>query len=259
MNESKRFSEDFWLRSNCFANQSIEEEVANKPGLQRLPLLPNHAENLQALFVHGMGRSPLSGWPLFRKLKKFGIVTSTFGYAVTFQDFSKIVSRLASCISKQATQGDYILIGHSLGGLLLRAAMATLPPSTRLPLHVFLLGSPIKSARLARKLRNNLIYRMLTRDCGQFLASDERMDSVGALTTPTTVVVGVRGIHATFSAFQDVPNDGVLAASEVSAEWATDEIRIPVIHTLLPASSRVAAIILDRIGGKKLTTNTEIT
>ena len=82
------------------------------------------AQVLHALFVHGMGRSPLSGWPLLRRLRGAGLETQTFGYAVTIHGFSAIVERLSARIEKLARQGDYILIGHSLGGVLLRAALA---------------------------------------------------------------------------------------------------------------------------------------
>ncbi len=36
-------------------------------------------EVMQALFVHGMGRSPLSGLPLLVQLRRAGVLTSTFG------------------------------------------------------------------------------------------------------------------------------------------------------------------------------------
>ncbi|WP_265949935.1 esterase/lipase family protein [Dechloromonas sp. A34] len=85
---------------------------------------------MQALFVHGMGRSPLSGWPLLRQLQRAGLKTATFGYLVSVDDFSSITARLVSRIEQLAAGGDYILIGHSLGGVLLRAAVGALPPGS---------------------------------------------------------------------------------------------------------------------------------
>ena len=49
---------------------------------------------MQVLFVHGMGRSPLSGWPMLLQLKRAGLKIGTFGYAVSM----KIRKRLASKI-----------------------------------------------------------------------------------------------------------------------------------------------------------------
>lgn len=204
-------------------------------------------QKLQALFVHGMGRSPLSGWPLLRRLKCAGLNTSTFGYAVTISDFSEIVDRLASRMEQLARQGDYVLIGHSLGGVLLRAAIAKLQPDTPAPRHLFLLGSPIQSARLARRLRLNPIFRALTGDCGQQLGSERRMLEIASTNIPVTAVTGVRGAPAALGLFANEPNDGIVSASETSAGWIKDKVSIPVVHTLLPSSPRVAEAILQRL------------
>src|SRR6186997_1581379 len=133
---------------------------------------------MQALFVHGMGRTPLSGWLLLRQLKRAGIETSTFGYFVSIESFSHIHGRLVSRIEAIAGQGDYVLIGHSLGGVLLRAASSSLAPGTRPPCHVFLLGSPTRPSRLAQTLQRNLAFRVLTGDCGRLLGSADRMAAV---------------------------------------------------------------------------------
>lgn len=202
---------------------------------------------MHALFIHGMGRTPLSGWGMLRKLRSSGIATSTFGYSTAIQNFSQITHRLSSRISRLSVDGEYILIGHSLGGLLLRSALASLPTATRLPTRVFLLGSPTKSARLAKLLSRNPVFRVATGGCGQLLASDMRMNCVPAIVAPTTGVYGSRGIPLTSRAFGNEPNDGVVSISETSAPWITDAVVVPIVHTFLPASERVAEIIFERI------------
>ena len=39
----------------------------------------------------------------------------------------------------------------------------------------------------------------------------------------------------------------VVAVSEASAAWIADQVQVPCVHTLLPASRRVAAAILERL------------
>jgi hypothetical protein len=203
---------------------------------------------MRVLFVHGMGRSPLSGWPMLWQLKRAGLKTSTFGYAVSLQDFPAIRKRLVSKIAALAAQEDYVLIGHSLGGVLLRAAVNSMPPGTRPPRRIFLLGSPLLPARLAQKLHRNLIYRVLTGDCGQLLGSTTRMSEVGPVSVPTTSIAGVRdGLPSKRGLFKGELNDGLVSISEVSTEWITDQVRIPIIHTFLPSCKRVAEIILERV------------
>ena len=203
---------------------------------------------MQLLCVHGMGRSPLSGGLMLWLLKRSGFRVRVFGYSVSFDDFAGIRARLVERISQVAAQGDYVLVGHSLGGVLLRAALNDLPSGTRKASHLFLLGSPVRPARLANRLRNNLIYKTITRDCGRLLGSAERMAELGPVAVPTTVVVGVRGLPWPKDPFDGELNDGVVARSEVCADWAGDEVHVPVGHTFLPASRCVARLILERIG-----------
>lgn len=202
---------------------------------------------MEALFVHGMGRSPLSGWPLLWHLRRGGLKTNTFGYVVSFEDFASISRRLASRITDIAAQDEYLLIGHSLGGVLLRAAVNSLPVEIRRPEYLFLLGSPVRAARLAQRLKHNPVFRLLTQDCGQLLASVQRMSEIGSVTVPTIGIAGVKGPFWKQSPFGDELNDGVVSLSEVSAEWLSEQIQLPTIHTLLPSSKQVARIILERV------------
>lgn len=201
---------------------------------------------MHALFIHGMGRSPLSALPLLARLKTGGLTTSTFGYATVFHGFDVITQRLAGRIAEIAAQGEYTLIGHSLGGVLLRAALASLPEGTPQPVHVFLLGSPVLPSRLAQKLGRNVLFRTVTQDCGQLLGSDDRMAAV-ATVARTTSIVGTKGLKGKLSPFGQDDNDGVVAVSETRAPWITDEVQVPIVHTLLPSSPSVADIILQKL------------
>jgi pimeloyl-ACP methyl ester carboxylesterase len=205
---------------------------------------------MQALFVHGMGRSPISGWPMLRRLKRAGLETTTFGYTTTFEDFARIRKRLESRLLAIAARGEYVVIGHSLGGVLLRAVVNALPAGTRKPGRMFLLGVPLHPARIAQRLARNPVYRALTRDCGQMLGSAARMSAVGESLVPVTAIAGTRGLPRAIGLFGDEPNDCVVSLSEASADWLIDQVQVPVIHTVLPGSGRVAEIILKRLEQK---------
>lgn len=202
---------------------------------------------MHVLFVHGMGRTPLSAMPILRRLKDAGHTTSGFGYSAMLNDFESIRNRLLAKIIDIASQGTYILIGHSLGGVLLRSALSQLPQSVNPPQHLFLLGSPTQSARLARKLHQRRLYRLMTGDCGQLLASNQRMTAIGSANVNTTNIIGTKGITGKFSPFVYESNDGIVAVSEIRTSWISDEVYVPVVHTLLPTSTRVADILIDRL------------
>lgn len=192
-----------------------------------------------------MGRTPLSGWRLLRRLRRAGLKTTTFGYSVAFENFDAIVARLRTRISLLAAADDYIVIGHSLGGVLLRAALNSLPANVRPPRHVYLLGSPILASRIATRLQRNRLFRLLTGDCGQLLGAADRMNAIGPPDVLVTGIVGTRGIANRFGIFGDEVNDGLVSVSEVSAPWLTNCVQVPVFHTLLPSSARVADVILQ--------------
>jgi pimeloyl-ACP methyl ester carboxylesterase len=199
------------------------------------------------LFIHGMGRTPLSGWRLLRRLRRAGLKTATFGYSVIFDNFDAIEARLRTQIALLAATDEYIVIGHSLGGVLLRAALTSLPAGAALPRHVYLLGSPVLASRIATRLKNMGLFRILTGDCGQLLGSVDRMNAIGPPAVPATGIVGTRGISNRFGIFEDEVNDGLVSLSEVCAPWLTSCVQVPVFHTLLPSSPLVADIILQHM------------
>ncbi|MBT9567854.1 MAG: alpha/beta hydrolase [Thiobacillus sp.] len=202
---------------------------------------------MHALFVHGMGRTPLSGRHMLACLRAEKIVTHTAAYAATFERFDAIRDRLALRIAHVAAQGDYVLIGHSLGGVLIRAALATLSPDTRRPSRVFLLGSPVRHSSFAYRLRRNWVFRVLAGDCGQLLASSERMTAIGRLEVPTTSIVGTTGWKGGLNPFQGDLNDGIVSLTETHADWIDEEVRVPAVHTYLPSNRTVTALIIERI------------
>ena len=205
---------------------------------------------MQVLFVHGMGRSPASGWLLLRQLRRAGLRTSSFAYSVSRESFTQVVNRLVARLNFALQGEELVVIGHSLGGVLLREALSLLEDGSTPPHRLFLLGSPIQTARLARRLEGNWLYRVATGDCGQLLASSQRMAAIGAAGIPTTAIVGTRGMDRVGGPFGAEPNDGIVSLSEVSATWIQDLVFVPVIHTLLPSSRRVGAIILQRLQKK---------
>ena len=79
---------------------------------------------MKILFVHGMGRTSLSGWPMLNELKRSGLTVSTFDYSVSIEPFYKIQERLTEKVVGIANTGKYrtARIGQERG-----AAQAAVP------------------------------------------------------------------------------------------------------------------------------------
>ena len=171
-------------------------------------------------------------------------------HSVTFESFSKITDRVRKKILELAARGDYVLIGHSLGGILIRNALASLPEGTKMPDRVFLLGSPISATRTAKMMRKRWFYRQITGDCGQLLGSDERMNAVPVPRCPATSIVGRKNLLGLLNFFVNEPNDGIVTESEAHSEWIAETIIVPVSHLFLPSNRSVSQIIVDRMESK---------
>jgi hypothetical protein len=209
---------------------------------------------MNAILVHGMGRTPLSQLLLAGRLRRHGFAVHLFGYS-TFRPFNTCVARLASRVRAAATQEPFVLVGHSLGCVLIRAVLPLLEPMC--PVACFFLAPPSRVTGAARVFAKNSFYRFLTRECGQLLADEKFMESLAMPTVPTRVYAGTAGYKGRFSPFGNEDNDGILAVSETPLNSDDDVIRVPAIHTFIMNSTLVCGDIaattasLRNAGGAK--------
>lgn len=204
---------------------------------------------MHVLFVNGLGLTTYSGSLLLHRLRRAGYTTSAFAYSASLASFDTIVARLRVqlAVIVNASAGEYVVVGHSLGGVLLRIAINSMSPDFLPPRHSFLIGSPILASRLAQRFKNNPLWRSLGGDCGQVVGTPSRMNLIGALSMATTAIIGTRGFGGRLSPFGNEINDTSLAVSEVSAPWLSDVVEVKVIHTLMPLSRSVSEIISQKL------------
>lgn len=186
-----------------------------------------------------------------RLLQNQGYATQMFLYRAHREGFSAIVQRLQRQIEQIGQSDDYVLIGHSLGGVLIRQALAQLNPHHKRPHHIFLLGSPTKAVHLAQRLRKNWLFRTLAGDSGQLLQSSERMNRIAPIQgDKVTSIVGIKNLPLWSRVFTQQANDGIVTVNEVSAPWLTDVVPIPVAHVFLHNHAQTAQIILNRLSNR---------
>ena len=193
---------------------------------------------MNAILIHGMGRTPLSQLLLAKRLRRHGFAVHLFGYS-TLQSFNTCVTRLAARVRALDTDTPFVLVGHSLGCVLIRAALPRLDPIR--PVACFFLAPPSKVTKAARFFAKNPLYRVLTRDSGQLLVNNGFMESLPMPTVPARVYAGTAGYKGRFSPFGQEDNDGILAISETSLSPDDDVVRVPAIHTFIMNSAAVAS------------------
>lgn len=196
---------------------------------------------MHAVLIHGMGRSPLAMSLLAARLHASRIRPHLFGYSVTFERLEHCVQRLEKFIPRRIKSETYIMVGHSFGGVLTRL---TLPRLVHKPAACFLLTSPTRACKAARRITPHPIARILGGEIGQLLASEQFMDSLPSPGVPTKIYAGTGGPRGRYSPFGDELNDGVLTVEETFLPGVPIQT-VPIIHPLIVNSRFVAQDIVN--------------
>lgn len=201
---------------------------------------------MRVLLVHGLARTPLSLRGLARDLRRAGHRAELVAYSGAVESYHGIVARVRRRLEAAASEGQpYAAVGHSLGGLILRAALADWPAEAPPPRHVIMLGTPNQPPRLARRFHRWWPYRLVNGECGQLLADPEFFARLPVPPVPMTIIAGTKSWPAPVSMFGGDPNDGVVAVAETRLDRGCEIIQVPASHTFMMNHRRVRAAVRD--------------
>ena len=198
---------------------------------------------MQAILIHGMGRTPASMLILAVRLRAAGIHPHFFAYSAAFERWDACVNRLEKCIHQHTRNDEFIIIGHSLGTVLTRGV---LPRLTHKPLACFFLAPPTKACLAAQRFAPLRLYKMLTGEMGQLLANSDFMNSLSSPDVPTKIYAGINGLRGRYSPFGEQLNDGVLAIEETVLPAVPFET-VASVHTFIMNKKAVADDIVKLI------------
>lgn len=196
---------------------------------------PDHARTSVTL-VHGLWMNELAMIPLQSRIKKSGFRVNRFGYPSMRAGLEENAARLARFID--SLDADVVhVVAHSLGGVVTLRALQ-MRPDPRVQ-RIVLLGSPVAGSLTGRRLAKIRAGRLL-------LGKSDRIWGVQSVyASPDGVDVGIIagsvpiGLGRLFGRIPR-PNDGVVAVAETRVINAADDVVLPVNHTGLLLSSRVA-------------------
>ena len=187
---------------------------------------------MNVLLVHGLGRTPMSMFGLAAALRSAGHRTGFFAYAPAFEGLPGIRRRLVQRLQRLARNATPVgLVGHSLGGLLLRMALAEAPGLA--VQRLVMLATPNRPPRMAAYFWQWSPFRLLSRDCGRFLASPFAISALPVPTVPYTLIAGTAGPRHPRLPFSDEPNDGIVGVSEVPIVDTDAPILLPAWHSFI--------------------------
>jgi hypothetical protein len=190
---------------------------------------------MDAVLIHGMGRTPLAMSLLAARLQRASIRPHLFGYSVTFERWDRCVQRLEKFIVRRVGASEYIIVGHSLGTVLGRAV---LPRLSHPPAACFLLTPPTRACKAARHFAAFPLTKLLGGEMAQLLADQEFMDSLPPTRVPMKIYAGTAGPRGRYSPFGNEPNDSVLTVKEMLLPGVPVQT-LPVLHTFIMNSKAV--------------------
>ena len=197
----------------------------------------------RVVLVHGLWLNGPSMAPLGWRLAREGYVVSRFSYWSVLRGLDYNVDRLIQFCRKFESDRLH-LVGHSLGGVLILAAIAG-----GLKVHrAVLMGIPYRGSISASGLARVAVgKRILGRTLSDWLRRDKPSfngeTEIGVLAGDRSIGIG------TLISQLPQPNDGVVCLEETKVPGATDSIVLPVFHTAMPfspASARAVATFLKK-------------
>jgi hypothetical protein len=200
---------------------------------------------MKILLIHGLSRTPLSLLGLEWYLQQTGWPTEQFSYMAVSETFDRIVQRLRVRLQSLASQGSYGIVAHSLGGLVVRAALGL--SSMECPQHIVMLGTPNQPPRLAPHAWQLPPFRWWTGQCGLNLTSSDFFASLPSIESTYTIVAGTGGPRGFWSPFGDELNDGIVALSETRLSPGDRIVQIPVMHTFMMNDSCVQKTVVQAL------------
>ncbi len=166
---------------------------------------------------------------LARRLRRQGFIVYTFSYPSVRADLNVNAARLARFLA--SLDNDTVhLVGHSLGGILIRALFHYSPP--RQAGRIVTLGAPHGGSRVAQHLNRHAFWRRaMGKGVSQLLAGDPR--EWPSPPREIGVICGTRSLGLGRLLYRGLPrpNDGLLTVKESAYPAAREHLALPLSHT----------------------------
>lgn len=198
---------------------------------------------MRVLLVHGLGRTPASLLLLHHTLKRAGHSPANFFYFAFAEPYEHIRDRLVQRLRMLAENPEPVaLIGHSLGGLLLRHALAAVP---ELSVHrLIMLGTPNRAPRRAQRVEGWLPFKVFARSSGALLANPNAFDRIAPPAVPYTIIAGTGGYRWLAKPFGAEAHDGVVAVNETRIVDSDEPVLLNVAHTFMMNDRRLQNFVI---------------
>jgi pimeloyl-ACP methyl ester carboxylesterase len=191
------------------------------------------------ILLHGLGRGKSIMAPMGERLVKAGFDVSIVDYSSIGRSPEEILTDAADQINsfRSDTNQTVHFVGHSLGGLLIRAYLDSV--NIRTLGRVVLIGSPSKGTPFVDRFRDAW-WLQLVGPAATSLGTDEK--SFPRTLRPPYYPVGIiAGISTQINNDDFIPgeDDGIVPVESTKIEGMTDFVLVRVSHSSLPKNDSV--------------------
>ncbi len=206
-------------------------------------------EGKAVVVLHGLGDSRKSMSTLCKHLEREGgFKVFNVGYPSTRRSMAKHAGALAGIVEHLEGIEEIHFVGYSLGAIIVRRYLADqsdpargkrLDPRIK---RFVMLGPPNHGAELATELGDvkgvTLVLGKPVRELGELWPWEETR--LGTPPCEFGIVAGGLGNRPGFNPFLPGDDDGIVTVDSARLAGASDFLVVPVVHSLIPKSSKVA-------------------
>jgi pimeloyl-ACP methyl ester carboxylesterase len=206
------------------------------------------------VLLHGLGRSTRSMRPIAKALQARGYQVLNLRYPSRTASTTALAHGIARQIDRLCPPGPLHFVTHSLGGVLLRIAVAVGDIPVERIARVVMLGPPNGGSELVDTLTTRpvfaTVYGAVTGPAGLELGTGAGAvaDRLPPVVFPLGVIAGNKSINPVFSSLIPRPNDGKVSVTRTAVPGMRDMLVLPYPHLFLvraPAAIEYAIRFLE--------------
>ncbi len=191
------------------------------------------------VLLHGIVRSSSHMKYLEQYLRKQGYDVINLNYPSTNYKLEQLVGIIHDDLSKTLVEDKPVhFIGHSMGGLLVRAVIHKHRPQNLG--RVVQLAAPNNGSEVADILKNYWLYKKVYGPAGQQLTTDKDLSSLfGEVDYELGVIAGNSTIHPISSIIIPGEDDGRVSIKSTKLNGMKDHIIVSASHMFFPINNTV--------------------
>jgi triacylglycerol lipase len=187
------------------------------------------------VLLHGLGRTRFSLWPIARAAARRGYRVHNLGYPSRRASIEQLAEEVGGRVRDLAGENVVDVVTHSMGGIVLRAAVASGAVPAEMVRRVVMLAPPNQGSELADRLRDFVVYRLALGPAGQQIGTDE--DSVPRRLPPPPFEVGIiagrRATNPLFARMLGDESDGKVTVASAQIEGMREIVVVDRSHTFI--------------------------